>query len=110
MRVRAPKKNYDADFKAEAVALAHRGDRSLQLVAADLGISYWTLRHWRDKDMAKNKARTGKLDPGKDNESLKERVARLERENARLLKENERLKEDRAILKKAAAFFAKENE
>ena len=109
MRVRAPR-NYDAEFKTEAVALAQRGDRSLQRVATDLGISYWTLRHWRDKDMAKRKARSRKLDPGKDNESLKERVARLERDNARLLKENERLKEDREILKKAAAFFAKENE
>jgi len=109
MRVRVPK-NYDAEFKAEAVALTHRGDRGLRRVAADLGISYWTLRHWRDKDMAKRKARTGKLDPGKDKESLEERLARLERDNARLLKENERLKEDREILKKAAAFFAKENE
>jgi transposase len=110
MRVRRPKKNYDADFKAEAIALADKGDRSLQLVAADLGISYWTLRHWRDKDMAKRRARTGKLDPGNGNESLEERLARLERENARLLKENEQLKEDREILKKAAAFFAKESE
>ena len=106
MRVRHPT-NYDEEFKAEAVALVRRGDRSKKRVAADLGISYWTLRHWYKTDMEKRRARTGRSDPGPVGETVEQRVARLERENASLLKENERLKLDREILKKAAAFFAK---
>jgi transposase-like protein len=43
-------------------------------------------------------------------ETLEEKVARLERENAQLRKERDALQMDRAILKKAAAFFAKESE
>ena len=43
-------------------------------------------------------------------ETLEEKVARLERENAQLRKKNDDLEMDRAILKKAAAFFAKESE
>jgi transposase-like protein len=47
---------------------------------------------------------------GGPNETLEQRVARLERENERLHKENAELRMHREILKKAAAFFAKENE
>ena len=106
--MRVPK-NYDADFRSEALVLVRRGDRSKKQIAADLGISYWTLRHWYNRDMAKKKPRPNKPDTPKG-ETMEQRLDRLERENARLIKENERLKLDREILKKAAAFFAKENE
>jgi transposase-like protein len=46
----------------------------------------------------------------REGESVEERAARLERENAVLRKEVDSLRMDREILKKAAAFFAKENE
>jgi transposase-like protein len=57
------------------------------------------------------KARTSKAAaaPGAA-ETLEEKVARLERENAELRKQRDSLEMDRAILKKAAAFFAKESE
>ncbi len=43
-------------------------------------------------------------------ETAEEKIARLERENARLQKKLDEVELDRAILKKAMAFFAKENE
>ena len=42
MRVRQNK--YTNDFKAEAVAMIRRDDRSYRQLAADLGVNAWTLR------------------------------------------------------------------
>lgn len=44
--MRAPNKQYTPEFRADAVSLVHRGDRSLRQVAEDLGINHWTLREW----------------------------------------------------------------
>ena len=104
---------YTAEFKADALSLLKRGDRSIRQLAEDLGISTWSLRDWYRADkMAgkKSKRPVQQGEPSTAAETLEQRVERLERENVRLRKENERLEEDRAILKKAAAFFAKESE
>jgi transposase-like protein len=37
---------YPSEFKVETVRLAKRGDRSVRQTAADLGVSYETLRTW----------------------------------------------------------------
>jgi len=103
-------RKYTPEFRAEAVALLERDDRTVQRVADDLGVSYYTLRYWYKADqMAKKRKKTarGATPVG---ESDEEKLARLERENAALRSENEKLKLDREILKKAAAFFVKENE
>jgi transposase len=103
-------RQYTPEFRAEAVALLERDERTIQQVADDLGISYNTLNHWYKADrMAKKRKKTAGR-PAPADESDKEKLARLERENAALRRENESLKVDREILKKAAAFFAKENE
>lgn len=104
---------YTDEFKSDALNLVRRGDRSINQVARDLGVSHWTLRGWiKNEHMAKRRkkglAKAAAADPA--TESPQQRLERLERENERLRKENDSLRTDRAILKKAAAFFAKESE
>jgi transposase len=105
---------YTADFKRDAVRLLDRSDRSWTQIAVDLGVHEGTLRGWyKELGMGKRfkKNSTGKAAPAPPgSETLEEKVARLERENAQLRKKNDDLEMDRAILKKAAAFFAKESE
>jgi len=108
---------YTDQFKADALDLLERTDRSLPEVAAGLGVSSWTLRTWYNKaQMAKKKPKRPVRPPAKlvpeDSPG-----ASLEAENLQLrreLKEAQRriadLEMDRAILKKATAFFAKESE
>ena len=112
--MRATRPRYSEEFKSEALALIDRDDRSFRELSEDLGVNAWTLRYWyKQREMAKKtkgakKARL--LPPAPKQETDEQRLARLERENKRLLKENESLRMDREILKKAAAFFAKESE
>jgi len=104
-------KTHTEEFRAEAVALYRRTDRSIKQLAEDLGVNHWTLRYWVDQDEMKRKkkqAPRAAVAPAK--ETAEQRLARLERENAKLHRENEQLRMDREILKKAAAFFAKESE
>lgn len=112
MRVRP---SYTPEFRADAVALLRRTERSFHQVALDLGVSSVTLRDWYNRDEMAKKGKTKR--PVKavaaavlEDESVKDRMARLERENAALRKEVDSLRMDREILKKAAAFFAKEHE
>jgi transposase len=105
---------FTQQFKEDAVRLLERSGRSKTQVASDLGINYWTLCNWckdhgvkkRAKQVSTSKAAAAPI----SDETLEEKVKRLERENAQLRKEKESLEMDRAILKKAAAFFAKESE
>jgi transposase-like protein len=104
---------YTPDFKADALAMIRRGDRSFRQLAEALGVSHWTLRDWYKADeMARKKGKRPKesslvVTPAA--ETPEQKLERLERENSRLRKQVDRLEEDRAILKKAAAFFAKES-
>jgi transposase len=107
---------YTAEFRADALDLLARTDRSLNMVARDLGISCTALRSWyQTAEMAKKKPKKppATATPSTDTverESAKEQIRRLERELAAARREIDDLKTDRAILKKAAAFFAKESE
>lgn len=119
MRVRGQKqRRYEAAFRAEAVALLDRTDRSVTEVATSLGMPPGTLYRWYDQEMARrrDKPKLGAPTPGlpgtpiaPPTETVQQKLARLERENAALRRENEDLKLDKEILKKAAAFFAKES-
>jgi transposase len=113
MRVIHSPRKYTDEFRSDALELIRRGDRSYRKLSEDLGVSYWTLRDWYTKaEMAKKSKKAGKViaSAPQGEETMEQRLARLERENKALLKENESLKMDREILKKAAAFFAKESE
>jgi transposase len=102
---------YSEDFRAEALALIRRRDRSYNQLATDLGVNSWTLRDWYKKDeMAKRTKPAKGAAAAPKEETAEQRLSRLERENERLRRENESLRMDREILKKAAAFFAKESE
>ena len=101
---------YTNDFKADALNLIRKGDRSICEIARDLGVSHWVLRRWCKKVGMKKRGKAPVDVAGGANETPEQRIARLERENERLRKENDALRTDRAILKKAAAFFAKESE
>ena len=86
---------YPAEFREEAVRLARSSDRRTSEIAADLGVSYETLRKWLKQDQV-----DGGNAPG---------LTTNEREELRKLRrENRILKEEREILRKAAAYFARE--
>jgi transposase len=89
---------YAPEFRLEAVRLLRSGVPLKQL-AADLGCSAITLRHWRDQDQADR----GELGGGLLSSDERARLRELEREN-RLLRQ------EREILKRAAAFFARESD
>ena len=93
---RRPRRQFDDDFKAQAVRLVLDEGKSVGGVARDLDLTETALREWVRRARAdRTHGKTG--------------LTTAEREElARLRKENRILREEREILKKAAAFFANE--
>lgn len=94
------RRQFTAEFKADAVRLCRAGDRSIGQVAKDLDLGETALRAWvarAENDVAAERTPAQILTTAERGElgELRKRVKRLEME--------------REILKKAAAFFAKEN-
>lgn len=89
------RRDYDAAFKGQAVRMVTELKRSMLEVSKDLGVPHNTLQYWVRLDRRK----AGTHDGPASVAELAQRVAELERQNARLLLERE-------ILKKATAFFA----
>ena len=94
-KARRPRRQFDEDFKAQAVRLVLEDGKSVGAVARDLDLTELALRQWVERSRAdRTDGRTG--------------LTTAEREElARLRKENRELRTERDILKKAAAFFAK---
>jgi transposase len=92
---RRKRRQFDSEFKEQAVRLVLDEGKSVGAVARDLDLTETALREWVKRTQAdRTKGRTG--------------LTTAEREElARLRKENRILQEEREILKKAAAFFAK---
>jgi transposase len=92
---RRPRRQFDEEFKAQAVGLVLQDGKSIGAVARDLDLTESALRQWVERARAdRTGGRTG--------------LTTAEREElARLRKENRELRTERDILKKAAAFFAK---
>lgn len=42
------RRRYDEAFKKQAVALVESSGRSLNQIAAELGVSHWNLRDWKE--------------------------------------------------------------
>jgi transposase len=92
---RRARRQFDEEFKAQAVRLVVDDGKSVGAVARDLDLTESALRHWVERARAdRTSGRTG--------------LTTAEREElARLRRENRELRSERDLLKKAAAFFAK---
>lgn len=96
------RKKYAAEFKDEVVSLCRTGMRPRSEISRDLGIPESTINRWVREAGGMHSSSNGSISGG---------LSAVEREElARLRKENKRLLMERDILKKAAAFFAKESE
>ena len=91
------KKQFDKDFKLNAVRLVQENGLTIEQASKDLGVGYSTLQRWlrEIKEYGKKSAfpGSGYLKPEE------ERLRKLEREN-------EILRRERDILKKAMAIFS----
>jgi len=96
-----PRRQYDREFKIEAVKLADRGDNTIAQIARDLGINPNLIRRWK-RQLTSQKANNnpafafpgkGHLNPHDD-------------ELRRLKKQVRDLTLQRDILKKALAIFS----
>jgi transposase len=92
---RRPRRQFDDDFKAQAVRLVLDDGKSVGGVARDLDLTETALREWVRRARAdRTHGKTGLTTAERD-------------ELAQLRRENRELRTEREILKKAAAFFAK---
>ncbi len=96
-------KRYPPKFKAEAVALYRsRPEATIQEIAADLEISFETLRTWvRAAAANRPRGRRAKKDPAEPSRAL-------EAENAALRRKVRELEEERETLRRAARYAAGE--
>jgi transposase len=92
---RRRRRQFDDDFKAQAVRLVLDDGKTVAAVARDLDLTESAVREWVKRAHAdRTQGRTG--------------LTTAEREElARLRKEVRELRTEREILEKAAAFFAK---
>ena len=81
------RQRYDEAFKKQAVALVQTSGRSLNQVAAELGVSHWNLRDWREIYGQRSTP-----------VQLAEQVERLRAENAELRDQRDALKKALGIL------------
>ena len=82
------KRQYDEEFKRNAVALCESSGRPLSEMAAELGISHWNLRDWiKGRHRKKPVVAAG--------------AQQMQHEMTRLRRENESLKARCDVLKKA---------
>ena len=91
------RRNYSAEFKREAVALANQPGVTKAQVGRELDVNPNMITRWQ-RELAQNGSKAF-LDQG---------VARDE-EMAALKRENARLKKERDFLREAATFFARES-
>lgn len=97
------KKQYDDEFKVEAVKLALESEVSYAEIARDLGIKYGTLITWIHNTMNKPKFSREKHEV---NKLSKVAYQALERQNRAMAKELDLRKKEIEFLKKASAYFA----
>ncbi len=86
------RRRYDPDFKAGAVQLVRETGRPIAQIARELGINEGTLGNWIDKDRKARSDGGGSLD-----ESEREELVRLRKENAELRMQRDVLKRSVAL-------------
>jgi transposase len=94
------RRNYDDQFKKDAVRLLITSGRALKDVAGELGVERSTLGRWRQEHL-----RT--LDAETPEDEVK--PSAMDQENRRLRKELAHVQEQRDILKKAISIFSQED-
>jgi transposase len=87
-----PRKQYNEQFRRNAVALVETTGRPLSELAEQLGVTHWNLRDWL-KRYGKKGARTTPAD------ELRAAIVQLQQEN-------EKLRAERDVLKKAMGILA----
>ena len=92
------RRQFTAEFKADAVKLVRTGGQSIGQVARNLDLTETALREW----VRRAEIEAGEGPPGALTQAEREELVRLRRDNKRLQME-------RDILKKATAFFARES-
>ena len=90
MAHQAPRRQYDKQFKIDAVELTLKGDKTTKEVADDLGISAYVLYCWRSKYLAKKESAFPGTGNPKDSEA--EKLRKLEHELRIVTEEREILK------------------
>ncbi len=88
-------KRYDENFKRSAVELWLQGGKSVESIAAELGISTQSLKQWKKKLVALPATGPGQRSP-----------AQLEEENRRLKRELQHVCRQRDILKKTLGILS----
>jgi transposase len=84
------RRNFDAAFKRDAVALLNQADKPIKQLARELGVSHWNLRDW--------KKRYGPPAPVRSSDVLEAELRALRRENERLRVQRDILKKTLGIL------------
>jgi transposase len=90
---RKRKRKFDDNFKRNAVKQALEGKKAQAEIAADLGISAYTLSRWKDELLSEGALNDAALAPDAELRRLREQLAIVT--------------EERDILKKAVAVFSR---
>lgn len=90
------RKNYDAEFKRQTVALADSSERTDRAIEKELGLYQGAVRHWR----AELEADAAQAFPGKGH------LKPSDEEVRQLRRELDIVRQERDILKKAVAIFS----
>jgi transposase len=96
------RRQFTAEFKAEAVRLATSAGKGFPEVARELGVRADTLRTWAAQMEGRAGLSAQDVFPGQGNRTPQDEEIR------QLRREVEVLRQERDFLKKAAAYFAKE--
>ena len=87
------RKQYDEEFRRNAVAMVRSSGRPLSEIAAELGVSHWNLRDWSKGGRGKRAVNAASTEE-------------LQREMTRLRRRNESLEARCDVLKKALGILA----
>jgi transposase len=96
--------SYPKEFREEAVRYWLSSGQQAKVVAAELGVSDWSLNRWRqemEQAPASSAPEAGPVSPVN--------ALELAKENGRLRRELEAMTRQRDILKKAISIFSAEN-